>query len=111
MMAATMTIEEWKADGARLFGADTSAWKFVCPSCGHVAAVKDWKDAKAPEGAVGFSCVGRYLGQDGDNTFKKKGGPCNYAGGGLFKLNPITVIAEDGAEHQVFDFDRHPVTE
>jgi hypothetical protein len=111
-MATTMTIEEWKADGARLFGADTSAWKFVCPSCGYVATVKDWKDAKAPEGAVGFSCVGRWRGADGQNTFKRKGGePCNYTGGGLFKLNPITVIAEDGAEHQVFDFARPAVTE
>jgi hypothetical protein len=105
-MATTMTIEEWKAEGARLFGADSLEWKFVCPSCGHITPVKEWKDAKAPEGAVAFSCVGRYLSADGKNTFKKAGGPCNYAGGGLFKLNPITVIDTSGAEHQVFDFAR-----
>jgi predicted RNA-binding Zn-ribbon protein involved in translation (DUF1610 family) len=105
-MATTMTIEEWKAEGLRLFGSDKLAWKFVCPSCGHQTTVKDWRDAKAPEGAVAFSCVGRYQHADGTKAFKKAGGPCNYAGGGLFKLNPITVIDEGGAEHQVFDFAR-----
>ncbi len=105
-MATTMTLEEWKSEGHRLFGADNMGWKFVCPSCNRVTTVKEWKLAKAPEGAVAFSCVGRYLDADGTKTFKKAGGPCNYAGGGLFKLNPITVIDEAGAEHQVFDFAR-----
>ena len=71
-------------------------WRFVCPSCGHVASVKDWKDAGASEGEVAFSCVGRHLNADDAKTFKHDGGPCQYAGGGLFGLNPVTVIHEDG---------------
>jgi hypothetical protein len=98
-----MTKDEWIAEGERRFGKDTLQWRFICPSCGHVAAVKDWKDAKAPEGAVAFSCIGRYTKADDKNTFAKKGGPCQYAGGGLFKLNPVKVIGDDG-EHAVFDF-------
>lgn len=50
------------AEGQRRFGTDPLEWQFVCPSCGHVASVKDWKTAGAPEGAVAFSCVGRYTG-------------------------------------------------
>ncbi len=100
----TITRAEWIAEGTRRFGEAALAWRFVCPSCGHVATPKDWRDAKAPEGAVAFSCVGRYLSANGDNAFKRKGGPCNYAGGGLFKLNPVTVTDEEGKEHQVFAF-------
>lgn len=103
-----MTHAEWKAEGQRRFGTDPLEWQFVCPSCGHVANVKDWKTAGAPEGAVAFSCVGRYTG-DGkaaaDKAFKHAGGPCNYTGGGLFRLNPVEVDFEDGSEPmQVFAF-------
>ncbi len=100
----TMTYEEWFAEGEKRFGKDRNYWKFVCPSCGHVAAAHDWFDADAPAGAVGFSCVGRWTGAGAAATFKKAGGPCNYAGGGLFKLNPIAVIDAEGKEHHVFEF-------
>jgi hypothetical protein len=107
----TMTHTEWLAEAKRRFGDDPMAWKFVCPSCGHVASVKDWKDAGAPEGAVAFSCVGRYIGDDVDDkiardkAFRNSGGPCNYAGGGLFRLNPVAVDFEEGKEPmQVFAF-------
>ena len=96
-----MTYTEWKAEGKRRFGVDPLAWKFICPSCGHVASVADWKNAGAPEGAVAFSCIGRYTLNNkhaANNSFRKKGGPCNYTGGGLFRLNPIEVDFEDGSE-------------
>jgi len=92
---------EWKAEGQRMFGEDKRTWRFVCPSCGHIASVQDWMDAGAPDGAVAFSCIGRYTG-DGkvaaDKAFKHAGGPCNYTGGGLFGLNPVEVYFEDGSE-------------
>ena len=45
---------------------------------------------------MAFSCVGRNLGVGEEAkvaaaAFKGKGGPCNYAGGGLFGLNPVEV--------------------
>jgi hypothetical protein len=104
----TVTKEEWIADAERRFGKDQMAWRFVCPSCGHVATPADWKNAKAPEGTVAFSCIGRWTGADDSKTFKKAGGPCIYAGGGLFKINPVTVIDEDGREHELFDFAPRP---
>ena len=39
----TMTHAEWLAEATRRFGDDPMAWKFVCPSCGHIASVQDWK--------------------------------------------------------------------
>ena len=97
-----MTLKEWRAKGEQLFGPDQLKWRFVCPVCKHVASVQDYKDAKAPEGAVGFSCIGRYTGSLNKAFEGNPGeaGPCNYAGGGLFRLNPVHV---DG-NYNVFEF-------
>ena len=101
------TLKEWQAEAERLFGADGMSWRFVCPLCGHVAAVRDWHAAGAPVGAVAFSCVGRWM-PECKKAFTERGaGPCDYAGGGLFRFNPILVTAvEEGVVHRVFDFDR-----
>lgn len=105
MEQKTFTLEEWKAEAVRRFGTDPMSWKFVCPSCGHVASVKDWRDLGASEGEVAFSCVGRHV-ESASAAFKKDGGPCNYAGGGLFRLNPVKVVFEDDPQHprETFDF-------
>lgn len=97
-----ITSEQWEAEGEKLFGKDKMKWRFICPSCGHVASVQDWKDAGAGPGEIAFSCVGRHL-KDSANAFSKetkKGGPCNYAGGGLFRIN--TKHVEDD---YYFEFD------
>lgn len=108
-MSATMSEAEWRAEGARRFGDDPMQWQFVCPSCGHVATPQAWKDAGAPENTVAFSCVGRWTGAKreaftaGD---KGKSGACNYAGGGLFRINPVRVCrdAAAGGDIDVFAF-------
>jgi hypothetical protein len=79
-----MTHAEWIAEAERRFGMDAKTWRFVCPSCKHVASVQDWKDAGAGEGEVAFSCT--------------------YAGGGLFRLNPVQVKMPDGNVRQTFAF-------
>ena len=99
-MLAKMTQQEWIAEGRRRFGDDQLKWKFICPTCKHVAAVEDWHKAGAPDGAVAFSCVGCWLPGTTREAFASKGkGPCNYAGGGFFMLNPISVD-----DHLLFDF-------
>lgn len=100
----TMTDDEWNAEAVRRFGRSVLDWRFVCPACGHVAAVRDWQAAGAPEGAIAYSCVGRYLPSCREAFGGEGPGPCNYAGGGLFGLNPITVIRSDGKPHDVFAF-------
>ena len=92
-----MTKKEWEAEAKRRFGDDIMKWKFICPSCGHVASVRDWKDVGATEGQVAFSCVGRYM-ENAKEIFQRPG-PCNYAGGGLFGLNPMDV---DGVRYFAF---------
>ena len=97
-----MTQEEWGAEMRARFGEDPMDWAFICPVCGHVQKVSDFRDAKAPHDAVGFSCIGRWTKgskdawSEGDNA---KG--CNYAGGGLIQVNPLLVVSSDG-EQQVF---------
>jgi len=100
----TISAEKWREEGKRRFGDDMSHWRFVCPACGHVASVADWMAAKAPDGAIAFSCIGRYLPGKPREAFvaDETAGPCNYAGGGLFALNPVTVISDK--DHHVFDF-------
>lgn len=100
-----ITHEAWKAQARERFGDDPMKWRFVCPSCGYVAAVEDWKKAGAPEGAVAFSCVGRYTGDQkaaADAAFRHAGGPCNYTSGGLFCINSLIVIV-DGKESPAFE--------
>ena len=97
-----MTYAEWIAEGTRRFGEDYTKWRFVCPCCGHVASTQDWLDAGA-KNAIAFSCVGRWVGAKRE-AFGEGEGPCNYAGGGLFRLNPIQVTCEDGRLHHAFAF-------
>ena len=99
-----VTVEAWEAEGVSKFGADRMAWRFTCPSCKHEASVQDWKDAGATSGMAAYSCIGRNLGADDKHTFKGAGGPCNYAGGGLFGLNPVRVLSPDGKHNDVFEF-------
>jgi hypothetical protein len=85
-----LTHEAWEARGKSLFGADYWSWRFVCPSCGYIASVRDWKEAGAPEGAVAFSCIGRYRPKT-QEAFTGEPGPCNYTNGGLIVLGPLSV--------------------
>lgn len=102
-----ITLAEWRAEAVALFGADQTTWRFVCPACGHVASVKDWKDAGAPVTSAAFSCVGRWSGAKRE-AFADGPGPCNYAGGGLFAINPVTVVDPDGRVHHAFAFAEPP---
>jgi len=105
-LVTQFTHAEWTAEAEQRFGKDPLNWKFKCPCCGYVASVKDWKAAGASSGVVAFSCVGRYRpeGMQRD-AFKGRGsGPCNYAGGGLFGLNPVRVLMPDGKTLELFEF-------
>jgi hypothetical protein len=101
-----MSLADWVAEGERRFGADREAWRFVCPVCGFVQTPADYRKAggEHAEGLIAFSCIGRLM-PDPRKAFGGKGpGPCNYAGGGLFGLNPVTVTAPDGKQHHMFAF-------
>ena len=88
----------WIKEGTMKFGENTNNWKFVCPSCGMISQSSDWKN----EAQIAFSCVGRQA-QDPGEIFSKTQ-PCNYAGGGLFRLNPVHVKLENGNIRETFEF-------
>lgn len=104
------TQSEWIAEGRRRFGDDQMQWRFVCPICKHVACVQDWKDASASEGEVAFSCVGRHIegAREAFGNGRRTDGPCNYAGGGLFRMNPVEVLRDDGKSSFMFAFAEAP---
>lgn len=106
MTQKRMTRAAWEAEARRRFGDDHLHWKFVCPVCGHVQAVRDfrqYKDKGANPNDAYQNCIGRYI-EGSRSAFNGKGpGPCTYAGYGLFRLAP-TVVVDDGSETQVFDF-------
>lgn len=103
-----LTFEEWKNKGKDMFGtADRKKWKFKCPSCGFIQTFEDFIKAGATEdeayGMIGFSCVGRVMKEKGQ-FLKDNKQPCNYAGGGLIGLNPLTITTPDGEKHKFFNF-------
>lgn len=98
-----ITVDEWFEKGKSLFGPDREDWRWKCPLCGHTASSKEYLDAGAPEGAIGYSCIGRFLDKP-KPAFVKGPGPCDYAGGGLFEFNPITIIDHNQRDHHYFEF-------
>jgi len=99
----TMTEEAWQAEAARRFGPHVRDWKFVCPACGHTASLAECRAAGMPDTTWAFSCIGRWLPKCRD-AFRKGDGPCNYAGGGLFGLNPVRVLRASGKTQDMFAF-------
>src|SRR5690606_12426985 len=108
-----LTHAQWLAEAERRYGKSLRNIRFRCPSCGHVQSGQDFLDLDmTPEVAatrVGFSCIGRWASLAPRDAFAKGEGPCNYAGGGLFRIAPIViapivVTTEGGEAVYVFDF-------
>jgi hypothetical protein len=97
-----MSMDDFLKKGFYLFGIDRNDWKFICPVCETIISVEDYKKEKAPEGAIAYSCIGRYI-KNSQKAFgdKKiiKGQPCDYTTGGLLNISPIEI---DGQRY--FDF-------
>ncbi len=99
-----ITHSDWMDEGMKRFpGLHPREWQFVCPVCGVVTKYGEWLEHDAEDSAA-FSCIGRWTGAT-RGAFEGEGpGPCNYAGGGLFRLNPVMVTMEDGEIRATFEF-------
>lgn len=97
-----VTLDEWHVEGARRYGPNMVNWKFRCPSCGFVQSAEDWRAYGAPvrdiDRQLAFSCIGRRI-QVVCSTADvvgfgdpHRGYGCDYAGGGLFRINPVEVV-------------------
>jgi hypothetical protein len=99
------SIEAWEAEGKRRFGNDYMEWKFVCPMCGHVASVADFKAAGAADPNCAYTeCLGRYHGKGSPQAGDSSG--CNWAAYGLFGIprGGCYVLQPDGTKAHIFDF-------
>ena len=101
-MITTLDYANWLAEGKLRFGGDLMDFTFVCPVCQYEQSARECIEAGMESGAIGFSCIGRWL--PPEQIKKGPPGPCHYAGGGLFKLNPIRVRMPDGTELPMFAF-------
>lgn len=112
MSLTKMTKAEWEAKATALFGTDKFKWRFVCPACGSIQSVEDFKPYKekgAKPSSAYCECLGRYAGGERWLDEKRKGPApkgkrCDYAGYGLLHISPIIVINED-KETECFAFD------
>lgn len=91
----TELVDEMKSR----FGDDLNKWAFICPQCGDIATIQDFKDALAKDndptsdafGYHGQVCIGRVT----------KGRGCDWAAYGLFS-GPEFIIMDDGSEVPCF---------
>ncbi len=97
----TMTEDEWNALGLKLFGTETSAWRFKCPRCSNVMSIEkalalsaeQLARLRSGEWAIESECIGRYIDLG-----------CNWAAYGLFS-GPFFVVRADGRKTPTFGFD------
>ena len=97
---------QWMKEGTELFGHDMYSWKFVCPVCGNIASVEEYrqfKDKGATPSSAYQECIGRYT--EGRSAFHdNEGKPCDYAAYGLFGMCRTEVVDNSGNKIAVFEF-------
>lgn len=110
----TIKHEDWINEAMERYP-NSSKISFKCPVCGHSATLEEYKLAGAKDGQIGFVCIGRFLNAHkkafGSSHENVPNGPCDYSGGGLFRLNPIRVLFKDGTHSDYFDFSDNPLSE
>lgn len=94
-------LSDWLEELKARFGENPDNWKFVCPSCGHVQSVGDFKEAGADPQRAYINCIGRVT---GSNDPSGKDG-CNYTVNGLISLNKTTVISDKYLPVKVFEME------
>ena len=99
----TYTLAEWQAEGERRFGPDMLTWKFVCPNCGNVAAIREFKPYRhlgADANAATSACIGLYRGvKEGEAR------PCRYSAWGPGpRLCTVRVLIDERSTVPAFAF-------
>jgi hypothetical protein len=82
----TITRDQLITELTDRFGDDKDKWSFVCPACGHVQTVKDFKEIGVNPEHINFSCIGRFV---------KNIGGCTWTLSGLRGLSRIHTLEID----------------
>lgn len=93
-------VEEWREEAVERFGSFPET-RFVCPACGHITTVQDFrqfKDKGATPDTAAKNCIGRF-----DRSITD----CDWCAYGLFRTvgRGRKLTLEDGKSVEVFDFD------
>jgi len=60
-------------------------WACVCPKCGNVQTIAEFKDHDIDPNNVNYACIGRYV----------EGRGCDFVIDSLVKNHPLEVIMDD----------------
>lgn len=60
-------------------------WAFVCPKCGNVQTIAEFKDHDIDPNNVNYACIGRYV----------EGRGCDFVIDKLVGNHPLEVIMDD----------------
>lgn len=105
----TLSLEDFKAAIKAQGMPSMEHYAFICPMCETVQSGHDLIAAgagdnfDAVEKFLGFSCVGRFTGQEFTQESKGAGRGCNWTLGGLFKTHQLEVVTPDGEHHPRFE--------
>ena len=105
---AEYSKEEWLNELRKRFGENQLNWAFVCPACGKITKMSEFKEAGAKPNDAYSTCIGRHNGKGVSGMSIKKGehpsGGCDWAAFGLFGTlgKGDIVISEDGTKTEVF---------
>ena len=116
MNTIELTFEQWLEEGIKRYGNNMSTWRYTCPMCKKDTVAQEWIDHNVKK-QIAISCIGRQYDQKQSAFFTKNKKPtgCDYAGYGLFRMNPVNVefTNEDGSKEIVggFDFAVKPLLE
>lgn len=91
-----VTLEQWEAEGERLYGKNRLEWRFRCPTCGHIQTPQEFKAAGIGPHAAYQSCASRY-GLGGKST-------CKWTVGGLLITGGRYVIDARYRPRLIFEF-------
>lgn len=96
------TLQEWKDEQKKRFKDNLLDVAFVCPACGKVSTLREFKEAGATPDDSYQNCIGRFTGKGSPN--QSDGTGCNWAAYGLFGClgKGDVVVTPDGNEVEVF---------
>lgn len=91
-----VTLEQWEAEGERLYGKNRLEWRFKCPTCGHVQTPQEFKAAGIDPHEAYQNCASRH-GLGGKET-------CKWTVGGLLRRGGRYVIDKRYCPRLIFEF-------